>query len=196
MTKFVELHLIQNFAPSCLNRDDTGSPKDCQFGGVRRARISSQCFKRAIREHFKSDKRWSDKLGTRTKRLVEKASEQLIARLGRSKKDAIKVCQHLLRIIFLGKNIMAKGKPEMTQYLLFLSAKEMEAFTRIADQFWEELLTIVPPKKENDVQEEQEAPESVEEVGEKNQKTALKISKGLKEAVKVFLEQPLSIDLA
>ena len=39
---FVELHLLQNFAPSCLNRDDTNSPKDCEFGGYRRARISSQ----------------------------------------------------------------------------------------------------------------------------------------------------------
>jgi len=45
----VELHLIQNFAPSCLNRDDTNTPKDCEFGGHRRARISSQCLKRAIR---------------------------------------------------------------------------------------------------------------------------------------------------
>jgi CRISPR system Cascade subunit CasC len=47
----IELHLIQNFAPSCLNRDDTNQPKDCEFGGVRRARISSQCIKRAIRKH-------------------------------------------------------------------------------------------------------------------------------------------------
>jgi CRISPR system Cascade subunit CasC len=51
---FIEVHLIQNFAPSNLNRDDTNNPKDCVFGGVRRARISSQCFKRAIRldTHF------------------------------------------------------------------------------------------------------------------------------------------------
>lgn len=46
---FVELHVIQNFAPSNLNRDDTGNPKDCEFGGARRARVSSQSFKRAIR---------------------------------------------------------------------------------------------------------------------------------------------------
>ena len=49
MTLFVEYHLIQNFAPSNLNRDDTGAPKDALFGGHRRARVSSQCFKRAIR---------------------------------------------------------------------------------------------------------------------------------------------------
>ena len=47
---FIELHIIQNFAPSNLNRSDTGSPKDCEFGGVRRARVSSQCFKRAMRD--------------------------------------------------------------------------------------------------------------------------------------------------
>lgn len=45
----IELHLLQNFAPSCLNRDDTNAPKDCRFGGYRRARISSQCIKRSIR---------------------------------------------------------------------------------------------------------------------------------------------------
>ncbi len=52
----IELHMLQNFAPSCLNRDDTNTPKTCDFGGVRRARISSQCFKRAIRweETFRS----------------------------------------------------------------------------------------------------------------------------------------------
>ena len=49
---FIELHLLQNFAPSCLNRDDTNTPKDCEFGGQRRARISSQCIKRAIRRAF------------------------------------------------------------------------------------------------------------------------------------------------
>lgn len=46
---FIEIHMLQNFAPSNLNRDDTGNPKDTEFGGVRRARISSQCIKRAIR---------------------------------------------------------------------------------------------------------------------------------------------------
>ncbi|MDD5219468.1 MAG: type I-E CRISPR-associated protein Cas7/Cse4/CasC [Candidatus Bipolaricaulis sp.] len=45
----IEVHLIQNFAPSNLNRDDTGQPKSATFGGFRRARISSQCSKRSAR---------------------------------------------------------------------------------------------------------------------------------------------------
>ena len=29
---FVELHIIQNFPPSNLNRDDLGQPKDAVYG--------------------------------------------------------------------------------------------------------------------------------------------------------------------
>ena len=48
--KLIELHILQSFPVSCLNRDDVGAPKSAIFGGANRARISSQCLKRAIRE--------------------------------------------------------------------------------------------------------------------------------------------------
>lgn len=47
--KLIELHILQSFPVSCLNRDDVGAPKTASFGGVTRARVSSQCLKRAIR---------------------------------------------------------------------------------------------------------------------------------------------------
>lgn len=47
--KLIELHILQSFPVSCLNRDDVGSPKTAVFGGIPRARISSQCLKRAVR---------------------------------------------------------------------------------------------------------------------------------------------------
>lgn len=47
----VEIHVLKNYAPSNLNRDDTGSPKNCMFGNVLRGRISSQCLKKNIREY-------------------------------------------------------------------------------------------------------------------------------------------------
>ncbi len=49
----IELHILQSFPVSCLNRDDLGSPKSAVFGGVKRARISSQCLKRAHRMNFR-----------------------------------------------------------------------------------------------------------------------------------------------
>ncbi len=75
----IQIHILQNYAPSNLNRDDTGSPKDAVFGGYRRGRISSQCLKRSIRrsivfeEAFKAD----GLLGTRTKQLPRLIGEQL-----------------------------------------------------------------------------------------------------------------------
>jgi CRISPR system Cascade subunit CasC len=49
--KLLELHILQSFPVSCLNRDDVGQPKSVTFGGVNRARLSSQSMKRAIRQH-------------------------------------------------------------------------------------------------------------------------------------------------
>jgi CRISPR system Cascade subunit CasC len=76
----IAIHLLQNHAPSNLNRDDNGDPKDALFGGVRRARISSQSLKRSIR--------WSDSfrsafadtpalLATRTQLLPEEVRARL-----------------------------------------------------------------------------------------------------------------------
>lgn len=194
MSKFVELHLIQSFAPSCLNRDDTGSPKDCQFGGVRRARISSQCFKRAIREYFRGNPQWAKDLGTRTKRIVEKTTEQLLKQENRTREDAVKVAQNLLQLAF-GKNMMDKAKSEMTQYLLFFSAKEMESFVKIAENFWDELVNIEPSKEENEGTESTESAETPVKKGKKKGEK-LVISKELEKAVKSLLNQPPSIDLA
>lgn len=77
----VELHILQNFAPSNLNRDDTNSPKECQFGGYRRARISSQCIKRAIRWNSEFRTRLKDHLSSRSLRFPNQVCEELM-RLG------------------------------------------------------------------------------------------------------------------
>ncbi|MCE5257555.1 MAG: type I-E CRISPR-associated protein Cas7/Cse4/CasC [Chloroflexi bacterium] len=77
----IQIHLLQNYAPSNLNRDDTGSPKDAIFGGTRRGRISSQCLKRSIRrsEAFSQAFRDDGLLGTRTLKLPELVRQELVA---------------------------------------------------------------------------------------------------------------------
>lgn len=47
-----EIHLLQSFPPANLNRDENGMPKSTVFGGRPRARISSQCQKRAVRQFY------------------------------------------------------------------------------------------------------------------------------------------------
>ena len=45
----IDVYVLQTVPPSNLNRDDTGSPKTAVYGGARRARVSSQAWKRAVR---------------------------------------------------------------------------------------------------------------------------------------------------
>lgn len=73
---YVDIHVLQTVPPSCINRDDTGSPKTAVYGGTTRARISSQAWKRAVRKEF--HKRFpNEELGLRTKRIVELVKREL-----------------------------------------------------------------------------------------------------------------------
>ncbi len=134
---FVELHILQNFAPSNLNRDDTGAPKDCEFGGYRRARISSQCLKRSVRTAFRTEHLVPEpQLAARTKRLVD----ELVSRLERSGKNASEarqVAKATLTSMGLGL-----GDENRTQYLLFLGSQEIDAFVAQCVEHWPALLAM------------------------------------------------------
>ncbi|MGH7390346.1 MAG: type I-E CRISPR-associated protein Cas7/Cse4/CasC [Candidatus Rokuibacteriota bacterium] len=131
---FVELHIVQNFAPSNLNRDDTGSPKDCEFGGYRRARISSQCLKRAVRTAFDQHGLLPpDARAVRTKRLVVEAAELLAAR-GRPAEEATRAAATALAAL----GIETDGS-RATQYLLFLGKPAIERLAAFCDRHWDAL---------------------------------------------------------
>ena len=63
---FIQIHMLQSMPPGNLNRDDTGQPKKCIFGGVTRGRISSQCLKRNIRHSPQFKEAFGDDLASRT----------------------------------------------------------------------------------------------------------------------------------
>jgi len=71
----IEIHMIQNHGPANLNRDDLGAPKTCIFGGVTRARISSQCLKRSIRRSPEFALTLERDGGVRTRRLIEEIAK-------------------------------------------------------------------------------------------------------------------------
>lgn len=76
-----EIHMIKNYPPTNLNRDDTGAPKTCMFGGVMRGRISSQCLKRSWRKSdlFRDAIGEAD-LGIRTRKLPQLVADTLRTR--------------------------------------------------------------------------------------------------------------------
>ncbi|NQE51166.1 type I-E CRISPR-associated protein Cas7/Cse4/CasC [Herbaspirillum rubrisubalbicans] len=131
MSLFVEFHLIQNFAPSNLNRDDTGAPKDAVFGGYRRARVSSQCFKRAIRltADFPAQHQ-----GIRTKKLLELLRIQLREQHGHQADDLDSRIESALSAA--GLKLKDDGK---TEYLLFLGQQEINGFADLIHTHWDAL---------------------------------------------------------
>ncbi|CAM3184199.1 CRISPR-associated protein, Cse4 family [Lactobacillus bombicola] len=71
---FLDLNVLQTVPSSNINRDDTGAPKTAFYGGVTRARVSSQSWKRAMRNYFKKEK---VTVGTRTKEIAGYLAKQI-----------------------------------------------------------------------------------------------------------------------
>jgi CRISPR system Cascade subunit CasC len=145
----LELHIIQNFAPSNLNRDDTGAPKSCEFGGYRRARISSQSIKRAIRGEFnagaivtKADR------ATRSKRFVDEVAKRLVA-AGRPGDLAPAVAESALGLLDI-----KLAKEQKTEYLLFLGEREVEAIAGFSNQQWDVLAAPAEKKSKKDTKDD------------------------------------------
>ena len=126
---FIELHILQNFAPSNLNRDDTGSPKDCIFGGVRRARISSQCLKRATRNAPSFAATTQVASGVRTKYLIQQLKKGLPA--DRPETDAI--------LSDLITKLYAKLDKGKSSVLLYISPSEQVRISQSVNEHWEKL---------------------------------------------------------
>lgn len=75
---FVQIHMLTSMPPGNLNRDDTGQPKKCIFGGVTRSRISSQCIKRNIRLSQEFTQAFGDALACRTLYLPKMIEEAVV----------------------------------------------------------------------------------------------------------------------
>lgn len=134
---FIEIHILQNFAPSNLNRDDTGSPKDCTFGGFRRARISSQCLKRSIRTNAAFAEEVGAKAGTRTKLLASKIARALADR-GHDSDDALLVASAALESAGYGLDRKGDGPPK-TKVLLYVSPGEIGRYAELLDEHFDAL---------------------------------------------------------
>ena len=89
----IELHMLQSFPVNCLNRDQFGSPKSTVFGGVPRARISSQCWKRAIRLMAGEESEMFS--GTRSKYFFHRL-QQVLLDMGQPEKDAAAIAKEIV----------------------------------------------------------------------------------------------------
>lgn len=128
----VEIHALQTVPPSNVNRDDTGSPKTATYGGKRRARVSSQAWKRATRTAFDQLLDRSD-LGVRTKRVVE----QVAARIVETRPDLAEQATSLAEGIVASTGLKLEkatrktgsgtSEHQETSYLVFVSRRQIDS---------------------------------------------------------------------
>lgn len=123
---YIDIHVLQTVPPSCVNRDDTGSPKTAVYGGVTRARVSSQAWKRAIRLYFNGifD---AESVGTRTKKLSGMVADAILRLRPTMKADqAAKKAEEALK----AAGFSLKGEDNAT--LFFMSAAQAKALAELA----------------------------------------------------------------
>ncbi|CAN1570094.1 casC_Cse4, CRISPR-associated protein Cas7/Cse4/CasC, subtype I-E/ECOLI [Mycobacteriaceae bacterium] len=112
MSKFIEFHILQALPPSNVNRDGDGAPKSARYGGKRRARVSSQSWKRATRLDFPAEDQ-----GVRTLRLADEVAKHLVAKGGKTPEEAKATALKALASAGIGGG---KGKGEATGELKYL----------------------------------------------------------------------------
>ena len=139
---YVDFHILQTVPPSCINRDDTGSPKTAVYGGVTRARVSSQAWKHAMRAAFAENARLD--VGKRTKKAAELVKEQILV-LDPEQKKADKMAKEALKYVGI-KSDDKKG----TDALIFISSAQAKALAELVvggctkDEKYEEALIENP----------------------------------------------------
>lgn len=130
---FIELHILQNFAPSNLNRDETGAPKSCQFGDVPRARVSSQALKRAARDYIEKKELLDPKiLGKRSLLTVEKLKQILVKEFGKEENQAAYVAKDVLE----KANWKKEEDKEESGALQFLGNKPLHDIAALCNEEW------------------------------------------------------------
>ncbi len=128
---YMDLHILQTVPPSCVNRDDTGSPKTAVYGGVTRARVSSQAWKHAVRLTFKNlfD---DEKVGIRTKHVPAELAKEIIALNPDLKDKALKLAADALNSAGIGTKQEKKDPEEVTKALFFASRAQLKRLAELA----------------------------------------------------------------
>ncbi|MFF9628297.1 type I-E CRISPR-associated protein Cas7/Cse4/CasC [Streptomyces fradiae] len=133
-TLLVEVHILQSLPPSNANRDDSGTPKQALYGGARRARVSSQAWKRATRTEFAKAVEPADR-ATRTKRIAALLAERLTrptaeGGAGLDTAQADRLSAALLQPLGITKS---SKKEEQSAYLLFFGKRQLDAIVKLLD---------------------------------------------------------------
>ena len=118
----IEFHILQSFPVTCLNRDDVGAPKSAIVGGVLRARVSSQCWKRQVRLALPD---FGIRLGVRSKKIASLLANACRT-VGASEEQATH-CGEAMAVFFSDDTLLFLSEAEAAAFAAYAQEKDFDA---------------------------------------------------------------------
>jgi CRISPR system Cascade subunit CasC len=131
--RYIDVHVLHTVPYANLNRDDLGSPKSVRFGGSDRVRISSQCWKRAVRLAVESS---LGDAAVRTRRVPAAVAERLRERGWEEQLAAFAGAQVVASVVAEGLKLEKSGE---TSVLLFLPSRALDELADLCVEYQQDL---------------------------------------------------------
>lgn len=180
--ELIELHILQSFPVTCMNRDDVGAPKSAVFGGCQRARVSSQCWKRAIRTLARTYN--GDVFAGERTRFVVKALQERFSDRGQSDETS----QVLARTAADALGKLDDPEKGNVKTLLYFSPMELDAVVdALLAQDIEEMMAVLIQTESEDkkaVKEREGAQKKLDKIAEK---AAKELGSAVKDAADISI---------
>lgn len=140
---YITMHALQSIPPSCLNRDEENRPKTCVYGQVERMRISSQCFKAAMRKYFAAHME-KGYIGIRTKYLPQQIAEEIsVQHPELSTDDAMQLSLYCINKLGMKTKELEEEGQTLTKLttLTFVSRAQIRDLAALVSQYGTKVLT-------------------------------------------------------
>ncbi|WP_310425002.1 type I-E CRISPR-associated protein Cas7/Cse4/CasC [Chamaesiphon sp. VAR_48_metabat_135_sub] len=155
----IEIHILQSFPPANLNRDENGMPKSTVFGGRPRARISSQCQKRAVRLFYQQNSDLQPSHFAQRSRAWMPELKQLLLNANIAEAQAEIAAK--LALAVLGAKIEGDGVVE-SKTILFLGRTEIATIADILTKNWSAIEPSLQAKEPSLPTKEPNVPKLIE----------------------------------
>ncbi|MFF4381603.1 type I-E CRISPR-associated protein Cas7/Cse4/CasC [Kitasatospora sp. NPDC001547] len=144
--RFLDIHVVQSVPFANLNRDDNNSVKTVRYGDTERTRVSSQSWKRAVREYFQQS---FGEQALRTRRIGARVTRLLQEQHGWPAELAQRAGQH----VAAGSSIKFETKDSpvvTTNAMVYVPETAVAELAAIAQEHRAELESAKDIKKTSD----------------------------------------------
>ncbi|SDH09699.1 CRISPR system Cascade subunit CasC [Sinosporangium album] len=141
--RYIEAHIIQAIPFANLNRDDTNAVKTVKWGDRERTRVSSQCWKRAMRLYLQTS--LGQEAALRTRRLAEYLARHLREKHDWPAELAERAGRHTVVASSVGGEAPKKKTDEASKKKTDKASKQAEGASNGTNEHWSTAAMVYVP---------------------------------------------------